>query len=66
MPVKSCQRDGKPGFQWGDGGTCYTYAAGDAAGRAKAREKATKQGQAIAFRRAKERGTKKPTGKDFD
>lgn len=25
MPVKQCQINDKPGFKWGDEGTCYTY-----------------------------------------
>ena len=39
MPVKRCQKDGKPGWKWGDQGTCYTGPG--------AREKALAQGRAI-------------------
>lgn len=34
-----CQKNGKPGFKYGKSGTCYTGPG--------AKEKATKQGQAI-------------------
>jgi len=47
MPVKPCQKDNKPGFKWGDEGTCYTYTAGDEESRERAKEKAIEQGQAI-------------------
>lgn len=46
MPVHSCQKDGKPGYQYGDG-ACYTYTAKDRASRDRAHSKAIKQGQAI-------------------
>ena len=46
MPVKRCQSGGKPGYRWGDSGKCYTYTAGDAASRERAKKKATAQGQA--------------------
>ena len=47
MPVQRCQLDGKPGYKWGKQGKCYTYTAGDAASRGRAKQKATKQGLAI-------------------
>lgn len=46
MPVKACSEGGKPGFQWGDKGKCYTYASGDEAGMKKAKQKAYIQGAA--------------------
>ncbi len=39
MPIKRCQKDGKPGYKWGDSGECYV---GD-----DAKQKAQKQGIAI-------------------
>lgn len=47
MPIMRCQKNGKPGFKWGERGTCYTYTPGDKAGRERAREKALVQGRAI-------------------
>jgi len=29
MPIRSCQKDGKPGYKYGDEGACYTYTPGD-------------------------------------
>jgi hypothetical protein len=45
MPVQRCQKDGKPGFKWGQDGTCYTYS--NNAERDKAAAKAARQGRAI-------------------
>jgi len=39
MPIKKCQKNGKPGNKYGDSGKCYT-------GKGK-RAKAIKQGVAI-------------------
>lgn len=47
MPVKNCQRDGQPGFKWGDEGKCFIYTAGDASSRERARNQAEEQGRAI-------------------
>jgi len=47
MPVQGCRKDGKPGYKYGEGGTCYTYTAGNKASRDAAYSKAVKQGQAI-------------------
>ena len=47
MPVKSCSKDGKPGFKWGDSGACYPYTAGDDASKEAARKKAIAQGAAM-------------------
>lgn len=47
MPVKSCNKDGKPGYKWGDSGKCYTYTPGNEQSKKAAKEKAIKQGQAI-------------------
>jgi len=46
MPVVKCQRDGKPGWKWGDAGHCYTYTEGDTEGSDEAKAKAHKQGAA--------------------
>lgn len=47
MPVKACQLQGRPGFKWGDAGTCYTYTPGSERSKARARAKAETQGRAI-------------------
>lgn len=46
MPVKRCQSNGKPGFRFGDSGTCYTYTSSDAKSRQRARKKAEAQERA--------------------
>jgi len=46
MPVQECQEGDQPGYRWGEQGKCYTYAPGDAKGRAQAKLKAFKQGMA--------------------
>lgn len=50
MPVKACTLEGKPGYQYGDAGKCYTYSPGDEEGRKEAKRKAYVQGSAIATR----------------
>lgn len=47
MPVRKCYQNGKPGFQWGESGKCYTYTRNDKESRERARSKAVAQGQAI-------------------
>lgn len=47
MPVESCQQAGRPGFRWGQAGTCYTYLPGDESSRERARARAEAQGRAI-------------------
>lgn len=47
MPVQACQLSGKPGYKWGSSGRCYTYTAGNAASRSRARNKAERQGRAV-------------------
>lgn len=47
MPIKSCKKNGKPGFKWGNKGTCYTYTPGNEESLKRAKEKAKKQGRAI-------------------
>jgi hypothetical protein len=46
MPVHECQEEGKPGYQWGGHGKCYTYTPGNEQSRAAAHSKAVAQGQA--------------------
>jgi len=57
MPIKACELDGKPGYQYGDG-ECHTYAEGDAEGKEAARGKAEAQGRAIEAGKVKKGGTK--------
>jgi len=53
MPVMRCREGGKPGWKYGEGGTCYTYTQGNPQSEARAKEKAKKQGQAIEINRHK-------------
>lgn len=46
MPINSCSSDGKPGYQFGDSGTCYTYTPGDVSSRTSAKQKAEAQEKA--------------------
>ena len=46
MPIQACSEGGKPGFQWGGSGKCYTYAAGDKDAMNEAKRKAVLQGVA--------------------
>jgi hypothetical protein len=46
MPVNSCSSNGKPGYKFGESGTCYTYTPGDASSRKSAKDKATAQERA--------------------
>jgi hypothetical protein len=54
MPVQPCQRDGKPGYRWGEQGTCYTYTPGNRASQDHARAQADAQGRAIQARQGAE------------
>lgn len=47
MPIQRCNQGGKVGYKAGEEGTCYTYTAGDAASRARAKAKAERQLRAI-------------------
>jgi hypothetical protein len=47
MPVKRCEIDGKPGWQYGESGKCYTFDDGDDASEKTAKAKAVTQGLAI-------------------
>ena len=52
MPVKSCRKEGKPGWKWGDSGYCYTYTKGNKQSSDRAKEKASRQGRAIQVNKA--------------
>ena len=56
MPIQSCQIKGRPGYRWGDSGTCYAYTHGSSASERAAREKAERQGRAIEAGRARRKG----------
>lgn len=43
MPIKPCSNNGKPGFQFGDSGMCYTYTAGNESSKKRAKAKARLQ-----------------------
>jgi hypothetical protein len=48
MPLTKCQKDGNPGYKWGEeGNTCYTYDPNSQISREIAKRKALKQGKAI-------------------
>jgi hypothetical protein len=47
VPIEKCQKDGKPGYRWGEEGTCYTYTAGNENSREQAYQKALQQARAI-------------------
>jgi len=47
MPIKRCIKGNRPGFKYGNEGTCYTYTPGDAKSRRQARQKAIQQALAI-------------------
>jgi hypothetical protein len=46
MPIVRCTSDGKPGYRWGQSGTCYTYTPGSAPSQNDAKAKAQRQGVA--------------------
>lgn len=50
MPLKTCTKDGKSGWQWGDSGACYTGKDG--------KKKALMQGYAIDPKHFKEEVSK--------
>ena len=51
MPIMKCQKDGKPGYKWGNKGKCYTYDINDehsdGPSKKAAKLRATRQGKAI-------------------
>ncbi len=46
MPIRECQSNGKPGYQWGDSGHCYTFTPGDKDSMANAHRQAEAQSAA--------------------
>lgn len=54
MPIQDCTKDGKPGYQYGDEGFCYTYTPGNEASQVAAKRKAIMQGAAIERQRGGE------------
>ena len=55
MPIESCRKDNKPGLRWGTHGACFTYTAGDAGSRGRARQQALRQSRAIRASQAREK-----------
>jgi hypothetical protein len=53
MPIQRTSSGGKPGYRYGDSGKVYTYKAGSAASRERAKKKAIQQGLAIAQRQGR-------------
>lgn len=47
MPLNRCEDDGKPGWRWGQAGTCYTYTTGNEESEMAARKKAMAQAAAM-------------------
>jgi hypothetical protein len=47
LTIRSCTEGGKPGYQAGPEGKCFTFPKGDIAAEKEAHEKAVAQGQAI-------------------
>lgn len=47
MPVQECEAEGKPGYQWGESGKCYTYPLGNEEARKEAKREAYIQGYAM-------------------
>ena len=47
MPLMSCNKDGKPGYKYGESGACYVYTEGNEESRKKAKHSAIIQGTAI-------------------
>lgn len=70
MPVKHTTVDGKPAFKWGDRGKPYTYEANNPSSKKRAKKRALKQGEAIAYREGNEFDpsgeTEKKVNKSFE
>lgn len=47
MPVMRCMKDSRPGWKWGENGTCYTYDAGNDDASDRAERQAERQGRAV-------------------
>ena len=59
MPIERTTKGGQPGYRWGKTGKVYTYTAGDAASRERAKKKAAAQGAAARASGYKDRKKKK-------
>lgn len=53
MPITHCTKDNKPGYKWGEKGTCYTYISGDKESQKLAKAKVKKQAAAIEISKEK-------------
>lgn len=60
MPVQNCTKNNKPGYKWGEQGTCYTYTPGNTKERMEARLKA--EAQRYAIRKSQERADRRSGG----
>ncbi len=49
MPVHRVTKNNQPGYQWGQAGKIYTYKAGNAVSRKRAKQKAINQGLKVAY-----------------
>lgn len=47
MPIMKCQKNGKPGYKYGDTGKCYLYVEGNKESESAAKQKAKEQAKAI-------------------
>ena len=56
MPVMNCRKNDKPGYKWGDEGTCYTYNPDSELSKEAAKDKAKKQGAAIEISKVRRNG----------
>lgn len=46
MPIKHCEKNGSPGYSWGNTKKCWTYDPKNEASRKKAKQNCLKQGYA--------------------
>lgn len=47
MPIKHCEKNGKPGFSWGNSSKCWTYDPKNESSKKKAKANCIKQAIAI-------------------
>jgi len=53
MPLTRCEKEGKPGWKWGQSGACYTYDPKKLGSEARAKNKAKEQAAAIIINRGR-------------
>ncbi len=53
MPITHCTKNNKPGYKWGEQGSCYTYISGDKESQKIAKDKVKKQAAAIEINKTK-------------